>query len=247
MKLLATSRFAEIYLVFTEGIKYILKKYHKKLANEPLYLEILGGSCTPRLISSTEDTLSMEYIEGVSLDRLKLGPQGASESDRIELIFEIIKAYIFIHSRGILHLDPKPSNIFITFSKTMRVIDFNVSSTIANPRSYTGEDGLPLYWYPIRPPESFHREFIPTIQSEIYSLGHLFYYIYHGHFLIEEFLEKEDADNKERIKNFHENIDKLLLDKFPKINRLISSMIEKMPENRPRGMDEIIKLMEKIL
>jgi len=189
----------------------------------------------------------MEYIEGISLDKLKLGPSATSESDRIELIFEIIKSYIFIHSRGILHLDPRPSNIFITTSKITKIIDFNVSSTISNPRTYPGDDGLPLYWYPIRPPESFEKGFIPTIQSEIYSLGHLFYYIYHGHFLLEEFFDRSKDGDRNSIRQFHECIDRVVLPKSFKINRLISSMIEKLPKNRPKGMDEVIELMEKIV
>lgn len=83
-----------------------------------------------------EDTpyLVMELLEGETLaDRLDRGPLGGSEASK--LIKELLSALRFVHGRGLVHRDMKPSNVFLqrlpAGGERVKILDFGLAKFMA--------------------------------------------------------------------------------------------------------------------
>ena len=74
--------------------------------------------------------LVMEYVDGLSLDRMirKDGPFSADAATR--LLREVGGALDFAHAKGVLHRDVKPSNILIEPDGTAKLIDFGLAAQV---------------------------------------------------------------------------------------------------------------------
>ncbi len=74
----------------------------------------------------------MDFIEGTNLDRY-IGAKGhLSEKDAIEATIEIGKALEYMHSKRMLHLDLKPSNVMRETDGTFHLIDFGLSKQFSD-------------------------------------------------------------------------------------------------------------------
>lgn len=129
------------------GTKYIILKsaVHKDaMTTEFLRREYelgstLSHSCIVTTLGFEEDTpagpaLILEYVEGQSLDEfLSAGP---SDSAKDRIIDDILDGVDYLHHRGVLHNDIKPSNIVINPHGAARIIDFGLS--ISDDSVYKG-------------------------------------------------------------------------------------------------------------
>lgn len=99
----------------------------------------LSHSCIVTTLGFQEDTpagpaLILEYVEGQSLDEfLSAGP---SDSAKDRIIDDILDGVDYLHHRGVLHNDIKPSNIVINPHGAARIIDFGLS--ISDDSVYKG-------------------------------------------------------------------------------------------------------------
>ncbi|GEM83402.1 serine/threonine-protein kinase [Meiothermus hypogaeus] len=107
--------------------------------------------------------LALEYFEeGTLEDSLKKGP--LSREVALECLSQIAQALIYLHDRGIIHQDVKPSNIFID-GLLFKLGDFGVAKTRENPKPLE-RAGSPFYMAP----ELFMGE-PATPASDAYSFG----------------------------------------------------------------------------
>ena len=120
------------------GTKYIILK--SAVRNDAMTTEFLrreyelgctlSHSCIVTTIGFEEDTpagpaLILEYVEGQSLDEfLSAGP---SDSAKDCIIDDILDGVDYLHHRGVLHNDIKPSNIVVNPHGAARIIDFGLS------------------------------------------------------------------------------------------------------------------------
>jgi serine/threonine protein kinase len=242
MKLLSRTEFADIHL-FEEGEKFIVKRYRLRVGDEAHFLRLLGGIHTPRLYRSDGESVTMEFIDGVGLGAflLSIGPE--SFDRRLEMIRSLAYIYSFFHDNGVLHMDPKPDNVLVRKDGTVKIVDFQLSTSTEKPVVHLSREGIPYYWYNSRPPESFSREFKPSIRSEIYSLGHLFYFILRGRFLFEDFPGFTEAEHtREKLKEFHEHIDRFKPAHDP-LSLLIGTMIRRNEMERPESMRKVLQAL----
>src|SRR5512139_2658431 len=132
MKLLSRTEFADIYL-FEEGDKRVVKRYRLRVGEEARFLGLLGGIHTPRFYGSDGETVTMEFVEGVELGAYlnSVGPE--SFDKRLETIRSLAYIYSFFHDNGVLHMDPKPDNIIVKKDGTLKVLDFQLSTSVENP------------------------------------------------------------------------------------------------------------------
>ena len=120
------------------GTKYIILKsaVHKDamttefLRREHELGSTLSHSCIVTTLGFEEDTpagpaLVLEYIEGVPLEEYIATHPTDSATDRI--IDDILDGADYLHHRGILHNDIKPSNIVVNPHGAARIIDFGLS------------------------------------------------------------------------------------------------------------------------
>lgn len=88
----------------------------------------------------------MEYLEGHSLGRALREADGNKLSERRidKLVTDIASALHFAHSRGIIHADLKPGNVFIETSGRIKLIDFNIAYPVARPMKTREEDTVAI-------------------------------------------------------------------------------------------------------
>lgn len=72
--------------------------------------------------------MTMEYLEGVTLDKIvKNHPAGLEQSEALAIIRQICAALSHAHAKGIIHSDFKPSNVFIDIHNRVKILDFGIA------------------------------------------------------------------------------------------------------------------------
>src|SRR5712691_803633 len=123
------------------------------------------------------------YIEGGTLARhLKRGPLSLTE---VQLLFvPLVQAVAYIHRRGVIHRDLKPTNILLDEQDGqlyVRLIDFGIASvqgSTASPPLTTAGNELGTIAY--MAPERLSGVAAPS--NDIFSLGVILYQMLTGHF-----------------------------------------------------------------
>jgi len=121
--------------------------------------------------------LIMEYVDGYDLHDILDYMSPLSPVISSLLVREIAKGLEYTHNKGVIHRDIKPSNILISRAGEVKLIDFGVAKDEAPSKlTITGMIiGTPSYMSP----EQANGEKV-NHQSDIYSLGVLFYEIITG-------------------------------------------------------------------
>ncbi len=111
--------------------------------------------------------IAMEFIRGTSLHTiLKSAPLPLKRA--LNVLLQICTALSYLHSFGIVHGDLKPENILITDLGQVKLIDFGISREEDNRSTSSDvQAATPTYMSP----ELLHEKGIPSVQSDIYSLG----------------------------------------------------------------------------
>ena len=80
----------------------------------------------------TSTVLEMEWLKGVDLQRYieAKAPNGLDAAEVIKIAKRIAEGLEHAHSRNILHLDIKPSNIFRTYDGYIKIIDFGIARVV---------------------------------------------------------------------------------------------------------------------
>lgn len=76
--------------------------------------------------------MTMEYLEGESLDRIIRAPHfaGYSLKEALPIIEGLVNALGYAHRKGIVHSDFKPGNCFLTTDGTVKVFDFGIAKAV---------------------------------------------------------------------------------------------------------------------
>ena len=96
-------------------------------------------------IHRTDDCIiTMERIEGLAIDEALA--DGRDWRSIVDSAVQICRALSYVHSRGIVHHDLKPSNILMQQDQVVRVIDFGIAREAG--LTVPGFGGTPLYMAP---------------------------------------------------------------------------------------------------
>ena len=177
------------------------------------------------------------YVAGITLDahvkeQLNLLPQ----EDRIEKISnalcKVLDALQYLHSRGVVHRDVKPSNIMIENGSVVKLMDLGIARLNGgNKYSSYGFIGTPQY----AAPEQILRDSDNTeinAQTDIYALGVTYYELLTGK---NPFKTDVEADMLSRQIKMKLPYDK----KIPRsIFNVILKATEKVPAKRYKSASE---------
>lgn len=118
--------------------------------------------------------MTMEVLEGYPLDAILKGKTDVilDRKTALRIIRQIALALEYAHSKGIVHSDLKPGNIFYTHSGQVKVLDFGIARAISSGRYTDNYDAGELN--AITPKyaslEMFERQ-PPDPRDDIYALG----------------------------------------------------------------------------
>ena len=121
---------------------------------------------------------TMEYVEGESIIDF-LNKKGALLKERLQYFLDICKAISYAHSRLVLHLDIKPSNILVNEEGEAKVLDFGVAENVSEAEKSGTTSGSNRYTLAYGSPEQLRQAPLST-RSDVYSLGVLLYQILTG-------------------------------------------------------------------
>ncbi|MFH1226517.1 MAG: tetratricopeptide repeat protein [Planctomycetota bacterium] len=124
---------------------------------------------------------TMDYIEGVSMEKLIATPDKTGIQDIARIIQQVASALHYAHSQGIIHRDIKPANILITKQGQAYIADFGLAKQLTGlDRSLTITGtavGTPNYMSPEQA-QGKKDEIGP--RSDIFSLGATMYHCLTG-------------------------------------------------------------------
>ncbi|MCK4389871.1 MAG: S8 family serine peptidase [Desulfobacterales bacterium] len=178
--------------------------------------------------------MCMDYAEGGSLrDRLKNGKL-IPVDDAVNWASQIAAALREAHAKDVLHHDIKPENILFTKDGTCKVTDFGIARLIRTSRRQMSKVlGTAAYMAPEQ------LEGTADLRSDIWSLGVILYEMLTGCPCFEgksepEIVKKIVMERPRPIRELNPSIPEIL-------GNIVMRMLEKDPEDRHQGMQDVLK------
>jgi serine/threonine-protein kinase len=249
VEMLGRGGMASVHKVERRGELYALKRPLPAFLQEPEFLErflreaeigrTLHHPNIVRILERGEvegvPYFTMELVAGETLQaRLQrtgpLEPRAAAE-----LVAQVAEALDYAHLKGVVHRDLKPSNIMVLPDATARVMDYGIART----RHF---EGLTVTGAFLGSPEYVAPEAIegrPTdARSDLYSLGVIFYEVLTGRrpfaadtpFAI---LRKHLTETPPAPAVLRPGVP-------PELERIVLRLLNKRPEDRYAGAEDLV-------
>jgi tetratricopeptide (TPR) repeat protein len=159
----------------------------------------------------------------------------------IEITKSVCKGLEFAHSKGIIHRDIKPGNVWLSADGTAKVGDFGLALSIDLSR-LTHEGMMVGTYYYMPPEQAMGGEITP--RADLYSLGAMLYEMVTGR-------PPFTGDDTVAIIGQHINTPPVSPnwhrpELSPALAALIMRLLEKDPQKRPASATEVLKALEAI-
>lgn len=183
--------------------------------------------------------LAMPYYKNGSLNAL-CAKRHLTIREIVKFSLDILSAINFIHSKNMLHLDIKPTNILIDDTGKAVLTDFGLSK-------YMDENGVAIQ------PNTYTMHIDPelllssgrTVQSDIYQIGLTIYRFCNGINILERQLVEQNITTKEQLREavvkgrFPDR--KFFLPHIPKqLQRIIVKALQVNPDSRYNNAIEMM-------
>jgi len=179
----------------------------------------------------------MELVRGTSLERqvADRGPFGGREAALLGL--DVCSALAAVHAAGLLHRDVKAQNVMREEGGRVVLMDFGTGEELAGTNRIVG---TPLYLAP----EIFRGQ-KASVQSEVYSIGVLLFYLVTGKFPV-------NAGSMEQLAREHAKRSRLSVrDLRPDMSQAFISVVERAldsdPLRRHRSVGELESALREAL
>lgn len=169
--------------------------------------------------------LLMEYVEGETLDEIEAPAIG-----QLVLVFnQVASGLAHMHRRGVYHGDLKPSNIMLSKSGRVKLIDFGTAWIKGQEKDRV--QGTPQFMAPEQVAERVVDE-----RTDLYNLGATMYRMLTGRF-VQQGIPLPGETGMRKITS-----PVLIQPNIPgPLNELILSCLELSPDQRPAGVYEVQK------
>lgn len=165
----------------TESSRQTVDRFRQKFLKEAQTIAAFDHPNIVRIYDIFEENGTayyvMECLEGGSLSGL---PLPMAETTALAYIRQVADALDYIHQRGVLHLDVKPSNILLRNTGTAVLIDFGISKRYDDAGNQTSSTpaGLSKGYAPLEQYNQGLQTFTPA--TDVYSLGATLYRLLTG-------------------------------------------------------------------
>lgn len=112
-----------------------------------------------------------EFLEGESLkDLLARSPTGIDADEALRIAQAALAGLDYLASRGVVHRDVKPGNIFLCADGSVKLIDFEIARQTSLDTTTTASGNL-KGTFDYMAPEFASSDFRGDVQSDIFSMG----------------------------------------------------------------------------
>ncbi len=144
--------------------------------------EFIGNENIVRVHSYFEENgtayFVMDFVEGISFDQyIKEHGGRISYEETEKILLPVMDALAAVHSRGIIHRDVTPDNIYITKDKTVKLLDFGAARYSLGDKSRSLDVVLK---HGFAPKEQYTRRGKQGPFTDVYTLGASFYFAITG-------------------------------------------------------------------
>lgn len=185
--------------------------------------------------------LSMEYVDGRDLGHKLDASVGLREWEAVEVLRGVCAGLAAVHARGVLHRDLKPANVMISRSGTPKLMDFGIADTATQLAGgeYTAEGTLAYM-----APEVLAGGH-PSIQSDIYALGHVMYETFTGERLVSaNALDKVRRQHLEAATKAASRLNTVV---SPHLRDAVLCCLDPDPASRPASVQDVVVMLQTVL
>lgn len=220
------------------------KREAKLLAqlNHPHIVQLYDYIDQPSALNDTHElALIMEYVSGKHLGEL-LATGFYPQRQAVQWLMEIAEGLAAAHKKNIIHRDLKPENILINEQQTIKITDFGIARSVADPRT---QESQQLASYSALAPEQVGEGDVSS-KTDLFALGILAYQLFCG----AHPFGRLDAP-AELIRNtcYAKPREPLTLNpELPAaLNDIILQLLEKSPEQRPESAASVAALLHGLI
>jgi len=174
------------------------------------------------------------------------------EEHKQYIIYQLLKALLFIHSSGVVHRDIKPENLLLNTSCQLKVADFGLARSLqteGDASAYPMTEYIATRWY--RAPEIVLGSTIYSKAVDMWAVGCIIAELYIGRPLfpgkstvdqITRIMEITGRPTEQQIEEIFGGSSAHIL--LEKVNRVMTRSIESL---LPNANDDAIDLIKKLL
>lgn len=188
---------------------------------------------------------AMELLEGRDLSAVLGERRRLTAGECVRIIEPVCAALAAAHAIGVVHRDVKASNVFVTVTQQVKLLDFGIAKLLAPaPRAERlTTAGERLGTIHAMAPEQIAGGAIDA-RTDVYALGVLLYQMLAG---VPPFLA-EDAFDLERM---HLSVPAAPPSRYaaipPQLDAIVLRCLEKAPERRFSGVSELVSALRAIV
>ncbi len=188
--------------------------------------------------------LVLEFIDGQTLQKVVDQLQGEPMDPIVAgaMMAQVVEGLGAASEWGIVHRDLKPENLMLTQKGHLKVTDFGICHLKDHTMTVTGQVlGSPRFMSP----EQVQGIKPLTVQSDLFSVGAVFYYLLAG---VPPFMAETIPDlYRQIVSEPHTPLSELKPGLDRSLTRLVDTLLEKDPAKRGQGPSAISLQLKKFL
>src|SRR5262245_44473582 len=195
--------------------------------------------------------LVTELLDGETL-RSRLACERLSASQALGIAAQVVSGLVAVHSRGLVHRDLKPDNIFLTQGGVVKILDFGLAKTVAPfhttlsddevTRTMATVDGAVVGTVGYMAPEQIRGTGVDH-RTDIFAFGALLYEMVSGQ---RAFRSESPADTMSAVLREPPPVPPLHGSAPPALARVILRCLEKDPPDRFQSARDLAFALESL-
>jgi serine/threonine-protein kinase len=190
--------------------------------------------------------LAMEYVRGKTFEDLLASRKKLSVAEVVYYVAQAALGLDHAHRRGVVHRDVKPSNLMLSESRRVKVLDLGLA-TLLEPEATDGfqtDTGIAVGTMEYISPEQACHQRVDG-RSDIYSLGCVMYHLISGRlpFAGDSSMERLAV----RITGHCVPISKVVPGLHPGVVQVVEKMMARRPEDRFQSAGEVAEVLRHLI